>query len=470
MKFTFSYKSLHSVMVAICISAVIWMPASASAIMIDFQEADGYTIGELNGQPTNGTQWVKTAGDANSFEVVGGGNDHILIANTTPTANNSLYHFYPTDDDLNTIFDSSSSILNFRFDLKWTEINSALHIGRFYVGGVVHSVFMLSFDASGKIQYYSGANLLTVKDAGGSDFIASSSTWYTVEGQIDYKSKTYTLTVNGVAQNSTGSAFNFKDATASTAEIDLFSVSGNHVNYTTITYDNIELVSAPSAEPDSGFLIDFQEADGYTNGDLDGQPTNGTQWIHAGGDVNTIVVIGGGSDKIVEAKPITSYSVSKFIPSNDDLDITFDGNHSLIDFSFDIQWKSINPKTEIGRVYFGAIGTPAIRFSLQANGNILYGGANTTVTNSAGAAFAAAASHWYKARVLVDYKTKTYKLTVDGVEQNNGNAIDFMDSSCSTPEIFLFNKSGSDPNKTTLYYDNIEWATFQPAGTVITIK
>lgn len=242
----------------------------ARAIVIDFDIDNGYAVGNLHGQPgTSGSsQWKTPAAQASSGVIsvvdgVGTDGSQAIVANSHATLTSTSYFLKITDQDLGDLFDAGSTKINFSFALKWDAITSYANQGRFYVGGNSQDgfngdVLRIAWMSDGSMIYGvgnpGGSSLFrTVLNSSGGTFRAVANTFYTVEGVIDYATKTYTLTINAVDQKDATGGLNlgFYDHAGSqmNANIMLMSLNNQTANYRPWVMDDLKMEAIP--EPGS---------------------------------------------------------------------------------------------------------------------------------------------------------------------------------------------------------------------------
>ena len=239
----------------------LMLPASAPAIIIDFETASGYSTtggttyanGNLVGQPsgTGVTKWTgtTTAGSDDIRVVADGGGQ---VAQTTNNASTPYYRFLPSDADLGGTFNSASSLLAYSFNVRYDTAlaaNGALVRPRF--GDANNPITNFELDAPGTFIYNDGAANFASKtvSAGGTNFIATKDVWFVISGVIDYGTDTYTLFVNGVQQTGSGGAgdynLNFLASGVQTAEFNMRDLGGGGATYVQLSFDNISLQLVP---------------------------------------------------------------------------------------------------------------------------------------------------------------------------------------------------------------------------------
>lgn len=175
----------------------------------------------------------------------------------------------------------------------------------------------------------------------------------------------------------------------------------------------------------SAILIDFES---YTPGDLHGQPASGTQWESK--STNALVVadgIGvGGSKGLTHDKSVAVGARYRFSPSADDLGDVFSSD-SILKVSFDVAMVDTlsGNSISVGRFYFGVTpeGAPEVlSLDWYANGKIGFnsGGVFKFAKAANGQDFISTPGVFYTVEAIIDYGAKTYALTVNGVEQVDG--------------------------------------------------
>jgi len=269
---------IQSIPLRLAVFAMMLLGANAAhAILITF-EPSSYTTtggtggnGNLAGQPGTGTAWggSNNSGTTAEYNVTSGngvGGSQAITSQVGITGTNfTSYSFAPTTSDLAGTFNASSSILDYSFALRLNAVPNASNtaVTRFRTGSELALRFeMLS---TGRINMLNGngaggaGSAITLKTTtgGATDFTAAANTYFTVSGQVNYSTKTYTVLVNGIAQtigNATASQnFGFFNNTASSATLNVFNLNSDSANWISTSYDNISYAVIP--EPSSAALL-----------------------------------------------------------------------------------------------------------------------------------------------------------------------------------------------------------------------
>ena len=230
------------------------LPSPAKAIQIDFES--GYTTtaggGDLLNQPATGTKWTSaTASGGISIAAKDGATGTDQAAKTQPLTSSSygLYTFTPSDADLGIPFNATSSVIKYSFQVKLDdEPNGGNGVAlRVHLGGKAVGFDLLSnggiLTAVGKSDGTRQAIFATSAD--GNRFQAKANTYVTVEGTLDYSTKTFTASVNGVAIMQDGNPkLDFADKSADTFQIDLMMISNtSYTSWIPASIDNINLTA-----------------------------------------------------------------------------------------------------------------------------------------------------------------------------------------------------------------------------------
>ncbi len=231
----------------------------SQAILIDFET--GYSAGDLNGQPSSGTQWSRTLGAVNDVNVATGigtgGSNGITGEDNGSGSNFVFYGFAPSASDLEGTFDSASSIVSYSFDWRATETldgSTSTNIFAFIVGSDSTSGSNPALNLNIR-----GQGRLVANDGGSNraaDGLFTVNTYSTISGDIDYATKTFTVFVDGTQQYTSfnGGNLSFANAASDNAEIRLGNLSGGSLsaNYRTWNADNIS-IAVP--EPTSAAML-----------------------------------------------------------------------------------------------------------------------------------------------------------------------------------------------------------------------
>lgn len=254
---------------------------SSQAILIDFETDSGYAAGNLYDQPgtPGASKWKTPAAQASSGVLsvvsnVGVEGSQAVVAGSHATLTSSTYFLNITDQDLGDLFDASSSKISFSFALKWDALSAYANQGRFYVGGTsadnfAGDVLRVAWMTDGSMIYsvgQSGGNVAfqVAQNASGNTFRATADTFYTIEGVIDYSTKTYTLMINSVEQKNASAGVDLSFVNEGGAQVNanlvLMSLNNNTANYRPWTIDNMQMEAIP--EPGSvalagGALLSF---------------------------------------------------------------------------------------------------------------------------------------------------------------------------------------------------------------------
>lgn len=230
-------------------------PFAAQALTIGFESGEGYSAGNLEGQPTSGTQWTRTNAPAaaNVINVASGagvgGSNGIVGVGTGGGSNFVYYGFNTTNADLGFTFNSSSSVLQYSFDWRPTQDldgTSASAIFAFMIGSDQNA------GGSGAAQVTVRNNGVFVAQNGGAALtqagLFTTNTFATISGTIDYGANTYTVFVNGVQQftGTNGGNLAFVNADSDNAFIRIGNLSGGSADHRTWGLDNITVIPEPS--------------------------------------------------------------------------------------------------------------------------------------------------------------------------------------------------------------------------------
>ncbi len=240
---------------------LLFATPAAQAIVIDFESASGYLPGDLHNQPaiSGGPQWKTPAYNIGTGAIsvttgVGTGGSQALRSAAASTISASNYVLTMSDEALGDLFDPTSSLIRFSFQLKWESTGTFVNQGRFFVGGNSETAFngdvlRVYWTTDGGIGYVIGmpggtTQARAAKTATNSDFRATAGTFYTISGTIDYASKTYRLSMNNVDQSDANGNFDLAfvapGSTQINPNIQLMSLNNNHANYQPWVLDDLE--------------------------------------------------------------------------------------------------------------------------------------------------------------------------------------------------------------------------------------
>lgn len=233
---------------------------ASAAVVIGFETAEGYSAGDLNNQPSSGTQWTRTSGAGNFINVangigVGGGAG---ISGASGGAGNHIYYgFNTTDTDLGGTFSSTSSKLEYSFQWRVTEAFAAASVDnfRFVVGSDQNA------GGSGALQLTVRSHGVFVAQSGGTTLtqagLFTPNQYATISGVIDYGANTYTVFVDGTQQftDTNNGNLSFVNASSDNAFIRIGNLTGTSADYRTWNADNITLGIIPIPEPSTMALF-----------------------------------------------------------------------------------------------------------------------------------------------------------------------------------------------------------------------
>lgn len=254
-----------------CLVSLSVLPV-ANALVLDFETASGYTAtggtggvqGMLVGQGAT-TKWSsnKTDTDDGSIKVKAAGGvsgSQSIQTQASNSVNFVQYRFVPTGAELGGVFNASSTVINYSFSLKLdgeANANSTLSILRLQTGTGGNDM-KLELTANGRLGITNGSTNVTAKTESGDTFVAPANTFFTVAGTIDYATKTYTISVNGVTQLTGSASPNFSFSTSSnptSADLFLLNMNPNSVDWMPVTIDNINYTAAAIPEPSTTALL-----------------------------------------------------------------------------------------------------------------------------------------------------------------------------------------------------------------------
>jgi hypothetical protein len=255
--------SSHLAMITLALAGCM---SQASAVLIGFETTSGYQVGNLYNQPgtAGATKWgaIPNAINNNLLSVTSGagvGGSQAIVAQANATVAAGVYQYVPTSTDLGGVFSNASSQIAFSFQLKWDSLGpSGTYTGRFFVGNTLSTqagdVLRLSWGANGQLIYtLSDTTVRFATNAGGMNFAAAAGSFYTVSGVLDYATKSYTLSVNGVQQTDNLGSSNISFVNAAGANVnsnfEIQTQLNNSANFRPWTLDNLNyaLVPEPSA-------------------------------------------------------------------------------------------------------------------------------------------------------------------------------------------------------------------------------
>ncbi len=236
---------------------VLVLTIPVQAVLIDFDS--GYSAGELWGQPGSGTVWEELSSPNRSGLVVtadagdlgAGDMAAVSVQDSNPFISNGFYRFATTDANLGGVFNKDASKVNFSFKRKvMTDIgNNGTPVSMMFIGNDYFTKASVVFGwfSDGRMKYFNGpgsniySNASYVLDGSGNDFDPSVSDGFiAISGQINFASKTYSLVVNGVAQNG-GNPIAFNDPSAEKTWLLISNENGEDSNYRQYALDDITL-------------------------------------------------------------------------------------------------------------------------------------------------------------------------------------------------------------------------------------
>ncbi len=249
---------------------LVWPAVRAKAITIDFDPDQGYSAkggeagtGDLRGQPAKGTQWTGGVSGKEASIVIstgdgaGGTDQSAQTQPGTAAVNRGEYTFLPSAADLGGTFDPASSVMYYSFQLKMPTVASAYgtNILRIRIGGPDDARSAVNFglsdngafifnnrDATGK-----GTIYFAETTTGGTDkYYPNPETYFTVSGALNYATKTFTVSVDGIPQADHGNAnFPFRSNDSSTPAFTLINFAAGNPKWVPTFIDNIVLSLTP---------------------------------------------------------------------------------------------------------------------------------------------------------------------------------------------------------------------------------
>jgi hypothetical protein len=253
--------------------ASVWLcTARAGAITITFDADQHYSTtggeggtGNLKGQPSLGSSWSGgVSGSAAAIVITEneGATGTDQAACTLPgnrTTPESDYVFVPSESDLGGTFNPTSSVLYYSFQLKPSAVATSFGTtilrmrlcGRddkkaaINMGLGNNGVFNFTTSDGG------GTSVLAKPAPGGAKYFAAAvDTYFTVCGAINYATKTYTISVNGVPQAMNGNTnFHFSSLSAGPPRLDLKNYGADDSLWVSTSIDNISLSFSPDGIP-----------------------------------------------------------------------------------------------------------------------------------------------------------------------------------------------------------------------------
>lgn len=232
------------------------LPFSAQAFTTGFETTDGYSNGNLSGQPSSGTQWTRTNGsDLSMIAVAGGvglGGTAGLINQQGGGSDFTFYRIQLTNADIGTTFDADSTVLNYSFDWRLNDAlfgsNNGAPIFQFSMGGTTNT----ASDSALGFEIRNGGRLFLLHggDTAAADGRFTPQTWHTISGQVDYGANTFTLFVDDVQQftNVNGGNLTFRGGAVENATVYFANrnASTDNASYLNWSVDNLTVVPEPS--------------------------------------------------------------------------------------------------------------------------------------------------------------------------------------------------------------------------------
>lgn len=233
----------------VAVLAVFLMTAaSAGAFTIGFETSEGYTEGNLTGQPS-GTRWSGTSNLMFVASDVGGQFAQAAAPNVSSTIaayRNIAYTPQATDFG----GDSAPTEANFTGQLSYS-FDLAYHSSLFTSGSSAwffrfgENAVELFFNQNGTLTFRSSGSMYLAQNDSGSNFnIADTGadTFVNINGVMDYGTGTYTLWVNDVQQEVSGSEdIAFQNATAALTRGFYIRLQSNESPATTTEYVQIQM-------------------------------------------------------------------------------------------------------------------------------------------------------------------------------------------------------------------------------------
>lgn len=193
--------------------SLLFSATSASAIEFDFESSSGYSVkggrfgtGSLVGQQqSDALRAWRGPSDAgvDVLRVVAEPGGHVLRSFFVNEQQLPFYVYDTTPEDLGGNFDPLRSRVTFAFRMRYDEkpkwpVTSLLRVS---VGDTSAPVMRLEFLNDGRVYFNNGAKsnvLVSGKD--GQPLKAAKGAWLEIGGAINYATRTYTISVNGVSQ------------------------------------------------------------------------------------------------------------------------------------------------------------------------------------------------------------------------------------------------------------------------------
>jgi hypothetical protein len=114
----------------------------------------------------------------------------------------SSYSFSPSTADLGGTFVSNASVIDYSYSTRFNGLpnNNGQDVQRLSIGGTV--AVYITLETTGQVNAYAYRTPIPLKTSmGGTNaFVATPGIYFTVSGQVNYATKTYTVFLNGIAQ------------------------------------------------------------------------------------------------------------------------------------------------------------------------------------------------------------------------------------------------------------------------------
>lgn len=241
-----------------CIAAALVAASAAqtaSAVVIGFETSEGYSTGVLAGNPSSGNKWTSSGSAGNAFQIVQiGGNQ--LVQTQSGKAYTTSYQPTLADIGLTSGQTLKDSLIHYSYTFsvdKTNETSAAHTLLRLRFGGTSSGGDLISdFEISsvGKFNY-------TVFDSVQNKIVSTgvnitSGTAYTISGDFNFNTKTFTLFINGTQILYTYNGVSYSDLAFRTQATDITSlyVTANQIvngGTASFQFDNITLQTVPEA-------------------------------------------------------------------------------------------------------------------------------------------------------------------------------------------------------------------------------
>jgi hypothetical protein len=459
----------------VALSVLVAVGAAHAALLCDFESGEGYTLGNVSGQPSGAAVWGLV-----------GGTGLAQVTNVPYSGAAALRVTQERAAELNiaTLAGKPVTALSF-YTRTQSGTSGRSGVYTFFNGDGVNdhtaNNLFTQTAANQQIDYYywNGSSLVvaSVFAGSGSGFWPAGS-WFNVTHAYNFASNTYSILINGAAPHPSLANIPYRPDTRANSLTKAWLWRNGGVATDFAYFDKIELTDIPAQT--HALSIHFETGEGYALGNVNNQPAGGAVWSLAGSTPGVAEVTNSASYDGTNTLITTGGRVAELRITNV-LSKAGMAIGSATALSFYGRTESGTAGTVNLYIFFNAATAayPALgAFGQTATDqSIMYrywnGATHTTATLYGGNVSGFwSAGQWFKVEHVFDFANNTYTILVNGTVphpslQNIPYQPDTTDTTLTKSWLW---RSGASASNYALFDNFTVTVTMPPQGTLMIIR